>query len=387
MIRIIGVGTATQAGNQPFAALAALATNRVGARPEADKRAPAVRGGENVPILVARAGTEDVYGPDWEELLLPSPYDSPPPLADDHIVREFYLADTPQERMMRLAHFALKPLLASLPDSALTESTLVYLLVPPPDVTRSRGVDWEHVIERLRVSNRRLAPCQFRCVPLQESAADELNSVQAELAAGHWHTVLFGGVDSLVDARTLWELALQEGRAATEGSGQGVVAGEAAAFIALSGADADDGATHSYLAAVASEPEPNVGQADERIMSGLYNAARRALEQAGWVPQRVDQVSVNLQAEVVDELEWHQVSRRLWRVADGLRAPPLQRPAAVFGDVGVAALPLQLALADAEIHYHNEWQQFGAYATPTAILICEASDKPVRGAVCLQAIS
>ena len=113
--------------------------------------------------------------------------------------------------------------------------------------------------------------------------------------------------------------------------------------------------------------EPTKGMA--RI--GGFNSTREPLKVkriTGYVP------------DMAGTLEWHQSERKLWPDT-GRRPRTIEElnPQLGTGDCGSANLALALALACARFEFRVE--------PVSTIMICDISDQPWRGAVCLQQVS
>ncbi|RFA24131.1 hypothetical protein CAI21_22660, partial [Alkalilimnicola ehrlichii] len=167
-------------------------------------------------------------------------------------------------------------------------------------------------------------------------------------------------------------------RIMTAGAGQGIVPGEAAGAVALTRTPGAQ-PVRAWLRGWASEPEPAVGNAETERLMGLRTAIKTALEQAELAAGQLQAVSHGLGAEIAGELEWYQTHGAFWR---GQPGPEQQRLHIAFGDVGVAALPLQLALIAAEYDYQRRLAPYD-FPAPGPVLVCDTPDAPVRGAVCL----
>jgi 3-oxoacyl-[acyl-carrier-protein] synthase-1 len=269
------------------------------------------------------------------------------------------------------------------------EPLLLQLLLPGLDTPRGAYLDEDLLRESMAQYGDAFAQAELALARTEGAATQLLAQRRQELADGRWAAVVFGGVDSLIDAPSVLTLARQ-GRVLVQGGRQGRAPAEGAALVLLERSAASRLARLDGLAAV---PEPNHGLAESAPLQGLRTAIERALTAAGLAADGVSQLWTSAGANPTESLEWHQVRRALWqpRLEGDLRhamelglveAPRLVRLDRVLGDWGAAALPLHLALAAAALESARRWRRFG-FAAPAPALVCETGDRPVRGAVCL----
>lgn len=348
MVRICAVGLACAAGDQPFALLGAVGTHLSCAVPH--------------PVLT-------VGGMDGEQ---PPALFAPVPVFDPQEERE--------ERITALASAALASALENGSNFPGGDKILVFTLVP--EIAEE---DLRELEGTLREENPALQSAAFQFAQTENGGVAALSALRQEVATGKWEVVIFGGVDSLVNATACRDL-LQEGRLMTSESFEGIVPGEAAAYLVLQGADSSATPEMKSIATIsgtAHAPEPFAGQAQDQKMTGLAQSVEEACRQAGIDLVDLKEIILPFPPESASQLEWHQASVRLWPPRapksrwDRPQHPEILRLHAALGELGAAALPVALVLGCARFEFDHP---------PLAsILVCEGGDAPVRGAVCLSA--
>lgn len=354
---ITGVGLCCLAGDQPFALLGAVGAGLCGARP-------------NLALTVP------VPGQDGDQPVMSAP------------VADLEGIDHPAERMDILAGLALCRAVESLPEGIDGERVLVVTLLPGPDAGRGAATSRDRLEETLRAQVPQLNGAEFRFVTVASGPTGRLIELCRELAEGNWQTVLFGGVDSLVDAVSCTDLALA-GRIMTAGSTEGQVPGEGAAYLVLQPAHVEPSERMARIGGAAQAEEPNTGKADSHKMAGLATAMEQALGQGKLSADSLDGVIIPFGAETAGTLEWHQASLKLWPPGPGDQPEASLRrqqqatcreemPLHVaLGETGAAAFHLALALACARFEFDHP--------VVNHLLVCDAGEAPLRGAVLLQA--
>ncbi len=358
---ITGLGLHCIAGDQPFALLGAVGAGFSGARPD--------------PVLCV-----PFPGKDGEQPVLSAP------------VSDLEGIEHPAERMAILAGAAIAQAAEALPDGLSPDKILVQTLLPDKTTARGSATRVETLIEALRAAHPSLQQAEFRFAEATAGPAGLLLETCLDLAQGTWDAVIFGGVDSLVDAFTCTELALAE-RIMSVGSPEGLVPGEGAAYLVLQrptqGQTESSARAKGIIRAAAQAPEPQSGKADSKRMSGLAAAIEQALAQAELSAQELGAVVLPLGAETTGALEWYQATQKIWppKKPDSSEAtappadadnPPEEMPLHIaLGELGAAAFALSTALACARFEFEHP--------AIRNILVCEAADQPLRGALVLQA--
>ncbi len=353
---ITGLGLCCIAGDQPFALLGAVGADLSGARPDPLLRVP-------------------VPGQEGDQSVMSAP------------VAVLEGIDHPAERMEILAGLALARAADSLPNDTDGEKVLVVTLLPGQETTRGGAIRTRQFEETFRAQIPQLNAADFRFVDLASGSTRQLVEVCRELAAGTWQAVLFGGVDSLVDTVSCTDLALA-GRIMTAGSSEGLIPGEAAAYLLLQPADAHPVGVLAHIGGASQAEEPHSGRADSQKMVGLAAAAELALCQGRLSASALGGVVIPFGAETSGTLEWYQASLKLWPPAQGEApevATPQSEPKApreemslhvALGETGAATFPLSLALACARFEFDHPVMKH--------LLVCDAGDATLRGAVLLQ---
>lgn len=365
-VELAGAWCATAAGIGTVAALGAAAGQISAIRPHPTVACPAGAGGEaTVPAM---------YAP-WEEM--------PEGLA-------------PQQRLSALIDAACRDMTAdSGAEDSFAGAGRVILLLPPADSSRGRQLD-AHTLQRVLAEG---LPEHGRAdVTVQAAEVCATAVVAGELAAissGHQEWALIGAADSLVDPLTILQL-LRDDRLRLKGRG-GVAPGEACAFVLLRRAAPGAKTPAITMTATAVTAEPNHGQADASPVRGLGEAIRMVASQAGFDVQQCEHVFADLRDDGEGELEWWQTARALWpvtiperykqAVAHGVMAapepvnaiPPLTRIGDTYGDVGVASLFVQMAVAVEWWRCNNIWSRFGLGVPLRRWVICETAGGARRG--------
>ncbi len=353
---ITGIGLSCIAGDQPFALLGAVGAGLSGARPN--------------PVLQV-----PVPGQKGEQPVMSAP------------VADLDGIDHPAERMAILSGLALARAAESLADDMDGEKVLVVTLLPGQDTARGAETRIDELEEVFRGQVPQLNSAVFRFVDRATGSTRPLIEVCRELACGAWQAVLFGGVDSLVDTVSCTELALA-GRIMTAGGAEGMVPGEGAAYLVLQPGESETSEALARIAGAFQAEEPHSGQADCQKMTGLASAMEQALGQGNLSANSLCGVVLPFGADTAGSLEWHQASLKLWPAGAGDPPEQARQPSGqeshreemplhvALGETGAAAFPLSLALACARFEF--------AHPKLNSMLVCDAGDSPLRGAVLLQ---
>ena len=200
-VAISAVGIQCYSGVETYMLYGAVATNMAFARPDPVMDAPSEYGNGFDPVLRCE-------------------------IADQ-------VFNNPDERMLN----NLKQALTAVLDSAhLTtkhaQKILVEIHLPNKNTSRSQFVDvqaWHNELSRI---SKLPANVIIRIYQDNTPVTQRLMALSEEIDQDKWDLVLFGAVDSLIDELTCQEL-VQSRRIQTTKSADGVIPGEAAAFIAL----------------------------------------------------------------------------------------------------------------------------------------------------------
>ena len=248
---------------------------------------------------------------------------------------------------------------------------------------------------------RRQGCCWWSAYNETASSTSAICTALAELNDGKWQAIIFGGADSLVSIYTCMDLH-NENRLNIVGKREGLVPGEAAAFVLLQSAESAMKNTTpalGYLRGMGIAAEPNARNADLESTEGLSSAINQSLAQAGITATDVQGIVHNLGAETVQSLEWHHTTQAIWprRVSEQQRMavqngeieqaeipddpiPDIECPYQTMGEVGAAALPMQLATALAWIKYDAHQARWG-FPIRNHLLVCDTPDAAERGAL------
>jgi 3-oxoacyl-[acyl-carrier-protein] synthase I len=313
--------------------------------------------------------------------------------------------DTPTlDRLYELTSIALAKTAAQLPANVKPESVLIVITVAPQFIMHLLKIDPQYLQSYLVGKIPQLTSATFRILTNDTgSSTIALSTALAELNENKWQAVIFGGADSLISMDKCLELDKVK-RLNTVGKREGLVPGEAAAFVLLQSADV--AAKHipvspvlAYLRGMGIAAEPNARNADLGGTEGLSSAINQALAQAGITATDLQGIVHNLGAETVQSLEWHHTTQAIWprRVSEQQRLavqngeieqaeipddpiPDIECPYQTMGQVGAAALPMQLATALAWIEYDQHQARWG-FPVRNHLLICDTPDAAERGAL------
>lgn len=200
--------------------------------------------------------------------------------------------------------------------------------------------------------------------------AQALARAAADLAAGRVDLAVVGGVESWLDEDTLQWL-LDTGRLKCDAIPAGFQPGEAASLLALRRASGDERQARLGPVALAQEPRaaysglPSFGEGSSAAIAAVLAD-----------PERPAWLVADLNGETHRAHEWGNALVRLRAGRSAFDAPVVWTPAAAFGDVGSASVPVAVCVA----------LRAGARRAAPAprAIVCAASDGPVRAAVALE---
>ncbi len=362
-IGITGMGLTSVCGDQPIALFGAVGTRMGFSQPHPVFEAPALNG----------EGSEQVMT----------------------CTMDGYLQQTPGQHMLACLLPALDN---ALNDAQLNQAdnhaVLLYIVVPADTTERGQDIDLAHWHTILSDHLAALGDIEIRIKPNTSCVTEHLTFAAQGLVERHWDKVIFGAVDSLIDAVTCMELGEQQ-RIQTIKSSDGVVPGEAAGFIVLEQIKKVRGldeVPYAWLKGLATEEEPHVHLADQKRLSGISRAINHVLNQVGVSKEKVSSLILALGTEHNGALEWHQAETTLWpyeaneqeRMAlqlgevDEIDPPMPSIPEKLdinlsLGDIGAAGLVLGIILAVARFEFE--------FPKAKRNLVVEGGDSLFRGVV------
>lgn len=306
------------------------------------------------------------------------------------------------ERLYELTSIALAKAAAQLPANVKPESVLIVITVAPQFIMHLLKIDSQYLQRYLLEKIPRLDTASFRILTNDtNSITNVLCTTVADMNEGKWQAIIFGGADSLISMDKCLELDAAT-RLNTVGKREGLVPGEAAAFVVLQSTESaakNKTPALAYLRGVGIAAEPNARNADIEATEGLSSAINQALAQAGITATDIQGIVHNLGAETVQSLEWHHTTQAIWprRVNEQQRLavqngeieqaeipddpiPDIECPYQTMGEVGAAALPMQLATALAWIKYDGHQAKWG-FPVRNHLLLCDTPDAAERGAL------
>jgi hypothetical protein len=363
-IAITGLGINCVTGTEPIALFGAVATNMGFTRPD--------------PVLEAPSLTGEGY----EQVMTCAMVD--------------FTEDDPSDRMLSCLYPALFDAISSAEfETNARNNVLFYLVVPSPETLRGDCLQLDSWSSAISNALAEIGDVEIRIKGCQASVTEHLMFVGQGLQEGHWDTVIFAAVDSLVDVLTCHHLGKQ-GRIQTLETPDGVIPGEAAAVLVLERNDDSPLAAYAHLSSLAVYDEPHQGDADRQRMTGISQAMIASLQQAQTDLTQVDNLVLALGTEQSGMLEWYQTETRLWpyqvneqdRLAQQLgeldriepQAPAIPEKLNInvsLGDIGIASLPVAIALAIARFNF--------SFPQVSKTLVVETGDTPYRSVALVSA--
>ncbi len=273
----------------------------------------------------------------------------------------------PQQRINTLATMALTQLLNDVPDAE--GPTRLVLLVPSTTTIRGKQLDHSALAHTLSACHPHAAHLRIDIISTDQ-APNLLDECCRELQQQSQQRIIFGGVDSLVDDGTCMQL-VQEGQAMTQQHDQGIIPGEAAAFVCLE--SPQNSSCTAVLSTCHSAPEPNTGKGGHTSLKGLSTAIKTCLAKSP-AAATLDCCILPFGSSMADAFEWYQAVEQCWPQQLKKFHEEL-RPRQFIGDIGAATLPLYLILGRERFTFSFDplEQLFICTATPeswrTAILL------------------
>ena len=367
-IAITGVGLACHAGDQPFALISSIIGQMSGVQISDEHT---FRNDDGVKETPRMAPVEDI--------------------ADIRSSR----------RIEELTLTALANVEVQLPADIDPDKLLIVLMVNPERLTNVNKNALKELQEYLTDKTIFLEKATFRILPNTSTAISELRASIAELNEGQWDALIFGGTDTLISMDACLKLD-EEKRLNTVNNSDGIIPGEAAAFVVLQSTEQAANNPQpplGYLRGLGVAAEPNAREADLDATLGLSSAINQALTQAGITATDIKGIVHNLGCETVQAYEWYQTTQTLWprsvseqqRMAVQLGEiknaaipddpiPKILLPYMTMGEVGAASLPIHLATALAWLEY-DAWHARWGFPVREHLLVCETPETAERGAL------
>lgn len=272
----------------------------------------------------------------------------------------------PHIRLLKFATFALTDIAPQLPSEAIP----LFLAGPEPYYPQI-GVSQTFIKHLVTSTGVNLDFGNSRYIATGRSGVIEAIAMAFTfLNASGAHYALVGGIDSFYDIRTIGIL-MEKRRIAGDGSFDGFVPSEAAAFLLLASPNAPESVRKSSLLmlhqpAIVREPGHLLGNAPYTA-EALANAVTDATAAIG-APIETLYTSENGEMHYTKEVTVAML-RNQHKLSQNRK---IIRPAEYFGDVGAAFAAVAIGLATVD--------------PKTATLVCASSDGGPRGAICLSAI-
>jgi len=363
-LAITAYGLQAVTGNTDFALFGAVATMLTAATEDSNHEVPSLDDQGFAPALTAPIPKLDSVEPDFRMLqnLQNAIYDTAEYLLEKHLEDKKHL---------------------------------LLIVIPASVFVRSEFVDTKKWQELLAAGLTEFTDLHFRFINADDNVTKHLQAACATLSEGKVDSVIFAGVDSLVDDATCQEL-IKQNRLCSSTISDGVIPGEAAASVVIQKINTTSVQPRAIIKGLTYSAEPNNGKAHSTKMTGLSNAIQTASQMAGQHPDNIDCVIRNNSREQHYSYEWYQTTQALWpnklpeqqRVAYQMgeldeppKLEPRQMPEELFtgltlGEVGAATIPLSLVLACGRFDFN--------YPMVKNCLICEANEFPFRGAIVLE---
>ena len=205
--------------------------------------------------------------------------------------------------------------------------------------------------------------------------AEAMERAIEDLGGGVVEEAIVGGVDSLLDERTLQWLH-NTGRLKTDALPAGLQPGEACALTHLRLAPIAHGSRSALanvqLVRVGEESDPLISGRPSRA-TGLVEALAALAEPAGWRTADRAWLITDQNGESYRAAEWGNAVCRLARRYPAMAESVVWRPAASFGDTGAASGAISVCLAARALQRR--------YAPPAPAVATMCSDGPRRGAL------
>ncbi len=272
---------------------------------------------------------------------------------------------------------------------------LVLIIIPASVDTRSDYIDslkWQEIIA---TGLTEFSDLHYRFINADDNVTKHLQSACQAINEEKIESVMFAGIDSLVDQATCQEL-IQQNRLCSSTISDGVIPGEAAACVVIQNIDITRNTPRGIIKGLTFSAEPNCGKAHTSKMTGLSQAIQNVSQTTGQHPDAIDCVIRNNSREQQYSLEWYQTTQSIWpnklpeqeRVAYQLgeideppELKPRKMPEELFtgltlGEIGAATLPISLILACARFEFN--------YPMVKNCLVCEANEFPFRGAILVE---
>ncbi|MFV2058278.1 MAG: hypothetical protein ACC707_17570 [Thiohalomonadales bacterium] len=304
----------------------------------------------------------------------------------------------PGDRMIMCLQNAILDAIERLPPVTLNgvDKKQLFMIITPATVfERSRTINIDSWKEFLKEELDEFSASQVHFINADANVTKNLQIALAAINEGKFDTLIFAGVDSLVNDITCNELVTQN-KLCSNTISDGVIPGEAAACVVIEKIDAKKTNALAIIKNLAFAEEPNSGKPHLKQLSGLSQAIQSVTQQAGQLPDDIDCIIRNSTTEQHFELEWYQTTQRIWsnklsekdRVAYQLgeldeppklksrKLPEELKTSYTLGEIGAASIPLNLVLAGARFDFN--------YPVVKNCLICEANEFLFRGAILLQ---
>jgi len=364
-LAITAYGLKTVTGDQDFALFGAIAANLTASSEDAFQEVPSrIKENSYDPALTAPISELEDFEPDIRMLLS----------------LQSVLTDATEYLL----------------DKKLEEKKHIVLIVLPASTfARSQFINTDEWKEHLIEEFEEFSDLHFHFLKADENVTKHLQSACAALNEAKVESIIFVGIDSLVDQLTYQEL-IEQDRLCSSTITDGVIPGEAAASIVIQNVDVKKDKPLAIIKGLTNIEEPNSGKAHSSKLTGLAQVIQSAAQIAGQVPDTIDCIVRNSTSERQTTLEWYQTTNTVWpnklseqeslafqlgEVDEPPKPKPRKMPEELstgqtLGEIGAASIPMSLVLACARFNFNHP--------AINNCLICEANEFPFRGAIFLE---
>jgi len=275
----------------------------------------------------------------------------------------------------------------------LNEKTLIFIIIPGNTTERGAFINKKQWLAELCKSNAEFTKFKYHFESAETNVTKQLEIARNQLLEGQFDTLLFCGVDSLIDEATCEQLGEQR-RLLTSKNADGIVLGEAAACVVMERYNALNNKPRAIIKTISTQNEQYPGKPHKHKLVGQRNAISTCMQQAKLQLDDIESIILTTGGERHTQMEWQQTTQALWpnklpeeqRVAYQLGEidlPVLQQRkmpeelnlGMTVGEVGAASIPMGLILACARFEFN--------YPQVSNCVVCEANDFPFRSAVLL----
>ncbi len=323
-------------------------------------------------------------------------------------IRDIDLIES-QERLHFLLEDALIELLETYEELLSEKRVLIYILVPATTTPRGASFSYDYLHNELKYINEYFEKAIIKLVPLDKADAIEvLQHLAEKLSDNEADYVIYGGADSLIDPATVGQNAMMRKLHTTE-SADGLVLSEGAGFILLCSqntcsTEINNGTTLDQLGVI--NAISTSYNKSTRNHENLEKSINVVLSQSNLEIDKIDHIYHSFGADSASQLEWYQLSKKLWPVElseqqrsalmlgeinsddiNNLSASKIAKQTSIhisLGEVGAASFPLSIIMACGGFENDQCFYDF-KFTKSKHVLVCDSSVNNARGAILISA--